>query len=158
DATLSVETEPGSFKITLKDLADGSVRSYLDGKAQARRIPPSVALAQTDAQEDFPAAAGDGQGGVWVAYVSHEARGPATLQPLEEGPKSFAAYAPSGGGAQVKLLRSARGRRGQPLDVTDAGLDIWRPAVAVAGDGSIVLVWSELHDGNWDLYSRSYQP
>jgi hypothetical protein len=158
DATLSVETEQGSFKIALNDLADGSVRRYLDGRAQARRIPPSVALAQSAAQEDFPSAAGDGQGGVWVAYVSHEVRGPATLPPLEERPKSFADFAPSGGGDQVKLVRFAQGRRGPPLDVTEAGLDIWRPAVAVAGDGAVVVVWSELHDGNWDLYSRSYQP
>jgi hypothetical protein len=162
DATLSVETERGSFKVPLNDLADGSVRSYLDGKAQARRIPPSLALAQAEElQEDFPAAAagdGDGQGGVWVAYVSHEARGPATLQPLDERPRSFADYAPSGGGDQVKLVHFAQGRRGRPMDVTDPGLDIWRPAVAVAGDGSVVVVWSELHDGNWDLYRRSYQP
>jgi hypothetical protein len=158
DATLSVETESGAFKVALSDLADGAVRRYLDGRAQARRVPPSVALAQTDAQEDFPSAAGDAQGGVWVAYLSHEPRGPATQPPLEERPRSFADYAPSGGGDQVKLLRFAQGRPGQPLDVTEAGLDLWRPAVAVAGDGSIVVVWSELHDGNWDLYSRSYQP
>ena len=98
DATLSVETERGAFKIALNDLADGSVRSYLDGKAQARRIPPSVALTQADAQEDFPSAANDGEGSVWVAYVSHEPRGPAALQPLEERPKSFADYAPKRGG------------------------------------------------------------
>jgi hypothetical protein len=158
EATLSVETESGSFKIALGELADGAVRRYLDGRAQARRIPPRVALAQADVQEDFPSAASDAQGGVWVAYIAHEARGPATLPPLEERPRSFAGYAPSVGGDQVKLLRFAQGRRGQPLDVTEAGLDIWRPAVAVAGDGSVVVVWSELHDGNWDLYSRSYQP
>jgi hypothetical protein len=158
DATLSVETEKGTFKVALRDLADGSVRTYLDGKAQARRIPPSVALTHTEAQDDYPSAAGDGQGGVWVAYISHEARGPIALQPLDERPKSFADFAPSGGGDQVKLVRFAQGRRSLPLDVTGAGLDIWRPAVAVAGDGSVVVVWSELHDGNWDLYSRSYQP
>ena len=85
-------------------------------------------------------------------------RGPAALLPLDERPKSFADFAPSGGGDQVKLVRFAQGRRGQPLDVTGAGLDVWRPAVAVDGDGSVVVVWSEHHDGNWDLYSRSYQP
>jgi hypothetical protein len=158
DATLSVETASGSFKIALTDLADGSVRRYLDGSAQARRVPPSVPLAQADAQEDFPSAAGDAQGGVWVAYISHEPRGPATQPPMEQRPRSFADYTPSGGGDQVKLLRFAQGRPGQPLDVTEPGLDIWRPAAAVASDGSILVVWSELHGGNWDLYSRSYQP
>jgi hypothetical protein len=158
DATLLVDTARGSFKVALNDLADGSVRSYLEGKAQARRIPPSAAVAEAEAQEDFPAAAVDGQGGVWVAYVSHEARGPATLEPLQERPRSFADFAPSGGGDQVKLLRFAEGRRGRPIDVTEPGLDIWRPAVAIAGDGSIVVVWSELQEGSWDLYCRSYQP
>src|SRR5262249_50632119 len=77
DATLGVETERGSFKVALNDLADGSVRGYVEGRAQARRIPPSLAIASGVAQEDFPSAAGDGQGGVWIAYVSHAARGPA---------------------------------------------------------------------------------
>ena len=41
-----------------------------------------------------------------------------------------------------------------PFDVTDAGLDVWRPAVAREGATGVVVVWSEFRDGNWDLYAR----
>src|SRR5262249_32823922 len=52
----------------------------------------------------------------------------------------------------------AGGKPGEPIDVTGAGLDVWRPAVAVAGDGSVVVVWSENRGGNFDLYRRAYDP
>ena len=48
-------------------------------------------------------------------------------------PKDFADLAPKDGGDQIRLLRFADGKAGDPLDVTGAGLDVWRPAVAVDG-------------------------
>ena len=44
------------------------------------------------------------------------------------------------------------------MPVTDGGLDLWRPAVAVDGRGDVVVVWAQQTDGNWDLYRRSYTP
>src|SRR4029077_946745 len=46
----------------------------------------------------------------------------------------------------------------EPIDVTDPGLDLWRPSIAVAGDGSVVVAWTEFRDGNWDLYARRFDP
>ena len=51
-----------------------------------------------------------------------------------------------------------RPRPGAPLDVTEPGRDVWRPAVATAGDGSVVVVWTEKRDDNWDLFGRRYDP
>ena len=65
------------------------------------------------------------------------------LESFTERPKSFADFAPKGGGDQVRLLRFADGKAGEPIDVTGAGLDVWRPAVAVDGDGAVVVAWSE---------------
>jgi hypothetical protein len=65
---------------------------------------------------------------------------------------------PKGGGDQVRLLRVADGKAGDPIDVTGDGLDVWRPSVAVAGDGSVVVAWAENRDGNFDLYRRKYDP
>jgi hypothetical protein len=159
DARLSVQTEQGDFAVALADLSDGSSRSYLGGKAEAQRVPNAVTLYDGPDQEDFPAAAADSHGNVWVAFVVHKARGPATLPALTERPKSFATYVPSEGGDQVCLLRFAGGKlAGDPLGVTASGLDVWRPAVAVDRDGSVVVVWSENRDGNWDLYQRTYIP
>ena len=158
DAILSVSTARGNFDVPLADLAPGSIKTYLDGQVEAQRVPPSASLVEGPTQDDFPAASADKSGNVWVAYVAHSPRGPEALGPIRERPKSFADFQPKDGGDQVKLIRFAAGRPGEPIDVTAPGLDAWRPALAVLGDGSIVVAWSENRDGNWDLYSRSFDP
>ena len=65
---------------------------------------------------------------------------------------------PTGGGDQVRLLHFQNGKADAPLDVTEPGRDVWRPAVAAAGDGSVVVVWTEKRGDNWDLFSRRYDP
>ena len=44
------------------------------------------------------------------------------------------------------------------MPVTEAGLDLWRPAVAVDGRGDVVVIWAQQVEGNWDLYRRTYTP
>ncbi len=158
DATLTVTTDRGTFDVKLADLTRGAPRPYLDGKAAAQRVPPSVALVEGPDQEDFPAAAGDGQGGAWIAYVTHSPRGPEISTALESAPEDFSKFAPTGGGDQVKLLHFSKGRAETPLNVTAEGLDVWRPAVAIDGKGNVVVVWSENRSGNFDLYQRRFEP
>ena len=158
DATLTVATENGTFKAPLADLADGSPRRYLDGRAEAQRIVTGIPFLDGPAQDDFPAAAADAHGAAWVAYVEHTPRGPDVLESYRQRPRSFADLVPQGGGDQVRLLRFADGRASEPIDVTGTGLDVWRPAVAVDGKGKVVVAWSENKDGNWDLYGRTYDP
>src|SRR5262245_34553906 len=157
-ATLSVETARGNFKVPLANLSTGSPRRFLDGKADAQRVPATASLVREENPQDFPAAVVDSSGDTWVAYVDHQPRGKPTLDPIRDRPKSFNDLVPREGGDQVRLVRFSRGRADRPMDVTDAGLDVWRPAVAVAGDGTVVVAWSELQGGNWDIHSRSYDP
>jgi hypothetical protein len=158
DARLSVDSAQGAFTVVLADLAGGASRKYLDGRVEAQRVPTTATLCDGPDQEDFPAAAADARGNVWVVCVVHQARGPATLPPLRERPKSFSDYVPKDGGDQVRLLQFADGKASDTLDVTAAGRDVWRPAVAVDRDGAVQVVWSENRDGNWDLYQRTYLP
>src|SRR5690242_19950481 len=44
------------------------------------------------------------------------------------------------------------------MDVAGPGLDVWRPAVAVDGQGRVVVAWSQNEGGNWDIYRRTYDP
>ena len=158
EAVLSVATDRGNFDVPLADLASGSIKTFLDGQVEAQRVPPGAPLVEGPAQDDFPAASADKLGNVWVAYVAHSPRGPENLGPLRDRPKSFADYEPKDGGDQIKLVKFTGGRPGEPIDVTTPGLDVWRPALAVEGDGSIVVAWSENRDGNWDLHSRRFDP
>ena len=88
-----------------------------------------------------------------TSSTSRAARGPRVV--LDDRPRT-------------SPVRSRRGRRpGPPAPVRRrpgrasrstspaAGLDVWRPAVAVDGDGWVVVAWSENRDGNWDLYRRT---
>src|SRR5262249_3190349 len=156
DATLTVETDRGRFNVALADLADGSPRRFLDDQVEAQRVLTGTPLRDGPDQEDFPAAASDARGNVWITYVEHKAPGPEVLESCRERPKSFADFVPKGGGDQVRLLRFADGQAGEPIDVTSEGLDVWRPSVAVAGDGAVVVAWSENRSGNWDLFRRRY--
>jgi hypothetical protein len=158
DAVLSVTTDGGNFPLKLADLASGSPHSYLDGKVVAQRIATGAPLRNGPLQEDFPAAAADARGDAWVAYVVHRPYGPEFLESFHERPKNFADFAPKGGGDQVRLLHFADGRAADPIEVTAPELDIWRPAVAVAGDGAVVVAWSENQRGNWDIVRRRYDP
>jgi hypothetical protein len=158
EATLYVTTPAGAFALPLAELAEGSLVTRLDGRVSAQRVPPSLPLVTGPDQDDFPAAIADGQGGAWLVWVVHRPFGPRVFQALTERPKSFASFKPTGGGDQIRLLHWARGRAGAPIDVTAPGLDVWRPAVALARNGAVVVAWAQFVEGNWDLYTRRYDP
>jgi hypothetical protein len=158
-ATLTVETAQGRFAVPLDRLADGSTMSFLNDRVGAQRVFPHAPLFEGPNQQDFPVAAADSQGaGAWVVAVWHEPRGPEMLPSLDERPQSFAEYVPAGGGDQIRLLHFQNGKPGALLDVTEPGRDVWRPALATAGDGSVVVVWTEKRNDNWDLFSRRFDP
>ncbi len=77
---------------------------------------------------------------------------------LTETPASFKDYKPEGGGDQVKLIHFDGRRIDRTEAVTDAGRDVWRPAVAVGPADQVVVAWAEMRDGNWDLYARTFHP
>ena len=158
DATLTVETDRGSFDVKLAEIASGRSQRYLDGKARAERVPAYAPLVTSPEQDDFPAAVSDGRGGAWVVYVVHKPRGTELSTSLTAAPEDFSAYAPKGGGDQIKLLHFENGRSGEAIDVTGEGLDVWRPDLAIDGQGALVVAWSENRDGNFDLYRRKYDP
>ncbi len=158
DATLTVETEEGRFDVPLTELADGQTHQYLNGKAEVQRVPTGVPLRDGPEQADFPVAASDSRGTTWIAFVEHQARGPEVLESYRERPKDFAPSVPRDGGDQIRLIRLNGGKAEEPINVTEPGLDLWRPSIAVAGDGSVVIAWAENREGNWDLFRRRYDP
>ena len=158
DATLTVETAQGRFQVPLDRLADGSIVAVLDGRAAVQRVFPHAPLVEGPLQQDFPAAVSDGKDGAWIVYVEHEPRGPELLPSLTEHPKDFAAYRPAGGGDRIRLVHFQGGQVDAPIDVTGAGRDVWHPSLARAVDGSVLVVWTEKRDDDWDIVGRLFDP
>jgi hypothetical protein len=162
-ATLTVETAQGRFAIPLDRIGDGRPVPYLDGRVRAQRVFAHAPLSEGPLNEDFPAAVRDpGGNGAWITAVWHEPRGPELQPALDEQPKNFADFMPKGGGDQVRLVHfsqsAGKDTTESPIDVTEPGQDVWRPAVAAAGDGSVFTVWTEKRGDNWDLFGRRYDP
>ena len=56
-------------------------------------------------------------------------------------------------------LRQFDGKTWKPaINITDSGLEIWRPAVAVDGEGTVCVAWAQRQDGNWDIFARTLKP
>ena len=121
---------------------------------EVERVPAATSLAETMADEDYPAAAVGKDGTVYVAYLAFT-RGkdfqgarerPTTPEsgpntgPLATGevrkiekPADFDYLAQPAGGEQIFLRTWRNGTWGEPVAVTDGKQELYRPAVAVDG-------------------------
>ena len=156
-ASVSVSTAQGEFSFALGDLEPGAPATYLEGQVRIERMPLSVRLTAGPDEEDWPAAATGPNGAVWVAYMAYKHAGPLDAQVLHEERK-FDLLKPEGNGDQLFLRKFEAGTWSEPKEVTEAEIDVWRPAVAVDRSGTVWVVWSQKVDANWDLYVRAYDP
>ena len=159
NATVTFETKPGKAEFKLADVPYGKPMDALDGAVEIERVPAAQAWVETNADEDYPAVAVGKDGTMVVAYLAFThgkdfqgARermataesGPVT-GPLQTGrvqkiekPEDFNYLAQPAGGEQIYLrVRSGDGAWGEPIAVTDGKLELYRPAVAIDGDGKI---------------------
>lgn len=132
----------------------GSVAAQTVALSEDAESPATLTGKETE--DDHPALARGADGSVWLTYVEYKPAGPVAMEQVEQG--QYESLVPQGNGDRIRLRRFD-GKTWQPaIDVTDGGLDVWRPTVAVAGDGNVVIAWAQKADGNWDIYSRSYTP
>lgn len=158
-ATVRIATKQGEFSFQLKELTMGERKSFLDGRVWVERTLPSFRITETPTEDDFPAAASDADGNVWMAFVAYTHGGMPNLSaPLPEPPKDFEFVVPKGNGDRILLMKFDGKQWAPPMPVTDAGLDLWKPTVTVDGNGSVWVIWSQNLDGNWDLFARRYNP
>lgn len=158
DATrCEVATPEGAFAFTLGEVPPGAgARLFLAGAAAAEGAPGYAQVTSTPADEDYPAGAASTDGSVWIAYIAYEHGPPVVQAEIRAG--RFDSLVPSGNGDQVRLTRWDGKTWSPAANVSDRGLDIWRPTVAIDGQGQVWTVWAQGAAGNWDLYARSYDP
>ena len=141
-ATLTVETAQGKFhgRRSIGWPMARPCRFWMTA-SRAQRVFPHAPLFEGPNQQDFPAAAADAQGtGAWVAAVWHEPRGPELLPAVNEQPKNFAEFLPTGGGDQVRfstsrMAKPAR-RSTSPSPAATSGGPPWPPPATAASSSS----------------------
>src|SRR5207248_1185748 len=70
-------------------------------------------------------------------------------------PSDFTALKAPPGGDQI-LVRSYQGDKwSEPMAITAAGGDLYRPAIAIDGSGRPWIFWSQNEAANFDLWARA---
>src|SRR6516165_8565980 len=130
-----VHTARGKFEFALADLPIGGVKHFLEGQASVVREHAAIRLTDPNTEDDYPAVAKGLDGTVWLAYVAYQPGSPIIPERLDAG--NFETLVPKGNGDQIRLMHLDGNSWQPPIDVTDPGLDVWRPAIAVDGKGDV---------------------
>jgi hypothetical protein len=86
-------------------------------------------------QDDLPSIAASPDGSVWVTWLSFV-----------------------GDRDDVVIRQYSNGKWGNLQWVPGTSGDSWLPQVGVDSGNRVWVVWSQMADGNWDLYARRYDP
>ena len=182
DEPVTFETKPATVTFTIDQLAYGETLTKAEGNVQIERVPTVSDLASTHADEDYPAAVTAPDGTVYAVYLaftrgrdfqgareelatpeSPAAQGAATQARMIEKPADLAYLAQPAGGEQLYLRVHRDGAWGDPIAVTDGTQELYRPAIAVDGEGRVWVIYSahldadeNLDHGNWELLARSF--
>jgi hypothetical protein len=156
--TLDFDTVRGAFQVRTDELAYGRFASKLNGRVLVDRIPPTTRITDTvQDEEDFPSAAADRDGNVWIAFVDfkHHARHNELRAALRTPLTDFASLKEAPGGDQVLLRKRAGGQWSEATPITASGLDVYRTAIAIDGQQRVWVFWSQNNSGNFDIFARS---
>ncbi len=156
---LSITTALGNFEVSLSEIPYGTSIRKLNGRVFVDRVPPTSRLTQTPDEEDFPSAATDRQGNVWIAYLTfhHNPDHNRLRAPVQQPLTDFAPLKSATGGDQVFARRYSGGRWGEAVAITAPGGDLYRTSVAIDGEGRVWVFWSANTNGNFDVFARSIE-
>jgi hypothetical protein len=157
DTRLAFTTKQGDFAFALGEVPPGVVKGFSKGMVNVARAAGATTVLSAPTEDDMVAAAASKNGAIHVAYVAFT-HGPDFRRrgPIETEPKDFALLAQPTGGDQVMVMTLADGRWTGPVEVTPKGGDVFRPAVAVDGDGATWVFWTAKSGDRWDLFSRRF--
>ncbi len=155
-AKVTIRTNHGDFEFRPSDLPTGQRTHFLEGDATVERQAAAVRMTGPSFEDDFPASAQGADGTVWLVNVEYRPEAPRPFGEIEA--KDFDKLVPTKHGDKIRLRRFD-GKAWQPaIDVTEGGLDVWRPTIAVDGDGVVWIAWAQQVKGDWEIFRRTYTP
>lgn len=153
---IDVTTAQGNFTIRLRDIPYGRWMPALNNRVSIDRIPPTTQLTNSPEEQDYPAAATDKSGTIWLAYMEfrHNPEHNRLRANMQTAPADFSPYKSATGGDQIFLMKIVGGKASEPIPVTAPGGDLYRPAVASDGSGRVWVFWPQNDKGNFDIWGR----
>jgi hypothetical protein len=147
DAKVEVTAGGRNFSFTLGELAYGKQVPFLEAAVTVERVPAFAQITKDASDDDFPACAAALDGTVWCAYVAYKHGTPIDREAVNQG--KYDTLVTKGNGDQIRLLKFDGQQWSGAWNVTEAGLDVWHPAVAVDGQGGVQIIWSQSVRDNW---------
>lgn len=146
DSVVSVKTQQGDFNFKLSEIPYGKYVERLNGGVEIERTA-AVHQVTNDRKtdHDYPAAAIAKDGTAYITYqsftpgIDRDER--ARTWQSEPSDLEFLTKAPGGDQLIVRVVKS--GSPGEEITVTEQGTDIYKSTVAVAGDGTAWIFWSQ---------------
>jgi hypothetical protein len=186
ESKVTIKTNSGEISFDVGKIPYGKRLMQLKGEAEIEQVPAVTAVAQTAADEDYPAAAMAKDGTAYVAYLSfyrgNDFQGvrervaafdvAPTPPALENGrlhkinkPEDLEYLREPANGERLFLRALKDGKWAAPVVVADKGEEMYRPAIAVDGAGKVWIFYSAhlnadklLDGGDWELLARSFDP
>ena len=155
--TINAGDDLAETKVALKDVLAGEHAKLWDGKAVLRRVSTATPVVTAKTEDDFPAAAYGPDGTLWLAYISYTLKDENrrfNYMQIKEQPKDFKAFYTPEFGDQLFVKSYKGGKWSEPIAVTDPKQDLVRCAIAVEGNGNVVVAYSANREGNYDIYAR----
>jgi hypothetical protein len=153
---ITFKTARGTFAFTLADLAPGTPTVFLGGQAEVTPEVGALRLTGPKTEDDYPVLARAPDGTIWLAYNEYTP-GPSLIKERVQA-GNFELLTPSGNGDQVLLQRFDGKLWHPPIEVTEPGLRIWRPTVAVDKKGVVTVAWTQQAGEDWEIFYRQYTP
>jgi len=133
-----------------------SASDFFSRKGLAQSDNAAQRLTGSETEDDYPALANASDGTAWLAYVEYKPGQPIYAEQVRQ--RRFDSLITRGNGDRIRLMQFD-GKAWQPaIDVTDGGLDVWRPAVSVDGNGCVTVAWAQAVDDDWEIFFRKYTP
>ena len=131
DARVDLETAGGNLSFRLSDQPPGARRAYLGGAVTVERAGNYSSVSDQSFHNGFADAVAGIDGEFWVAWVGYRNWG------------------------NHVFVRGHDGKRfGKIQELTAGPSDAYYVRLASDGRGTVVAVWADQRDGNFDLYSR----
>src|SRR5262245_39313203 len=146
DSVVTLKTAQGEINFKLSEIPYGTLVEKLNGAVEVERTAaPRQVSSDRKTDHDYPAAAAAKDG---TAYIVYQRFTPGNdrddrSRNWQTEPSDLSFLVKPAGGDQLLARIVKNGVPGEEIAVTETGCDIYKSAVAVAGDGTAWIFWAQ---------------